>query len=232
MKRIFTLLSTILVALTSYAQLEITDDKGNVIENGGTVEFIAEVLDLGGGFVILDCAPAAPFLTNKGASSANLTITVKRTETDKLTWCGITTTCLPMTTLQEVRSASLGAGQKTPLQLHADFESGQYATYTAEVTARLGSDTKKITIKFVYADPSGIQSTQANQTIRYNGQALQYRATRPAILNVYSTAGRLVKSERINGDGNLNLNDLNQGVFMYEVVSGGVRTASGKVLVK
>ena len=137
-----------------------------------------------------------------------------------------------MTTLQEVRSASLGAGQKTPLQLHADFESGQYATYTAEVTARLGSDTKKFTIKFVYADPSGIQSTQANQTIRYNGQALQYRATRPAILNVYSTAGRLVKSERINGDGNLNLNDLNQGVFMYEVVSGGVRTASGKVLVK
>ncbi len=232
MKRIFTLLSTILVALTSYAQLEITDEAGKVIENGGTIEFKAEETDLGGGFVILDCAPTAPYLTNKGASSANLTVTVTRTEVDKLTWCGITTTCLPMTTLQEVRSASLGAGQKTPLQLHADFESGQYATYTAEVTARLGSDTKKFTIKFVYADRSGIQSTQANQTIRYNGQALQYHATRPAILNVYSTAGRLVKSERINGDGNLNLNDLNQGVFMYEVVSGGVRTASGKVLVK
>lgn len=232
MKRIFTLLSTILVALTSYAQLEITDEAGKVIENGGTIEFKAEETDLGGGFVILDCAPTAPYLTNKGASSANLTVTVTRTEADKLTWCGITTTCLPMTTLQEVRSASLGAGQKTPLQLHADFESGQYATYTAEVTARLGSDTKKITIKFVYADRSGIQSAQANQTIRYNGQALQYHATRPAILNVYSTAGRLVKSERINGDGNLNLNDLNQGVFMYEVVSGGVRTASGKVLVK
>ena len=232
MKRIFTLLSTILVALTSYAQLEITDEAGKVIENGGTIEFKAEETDLGGGFVILDCAPTAPYLTNKGASSANLTVTVTRTEVDKLTWCGITTTCLPMTTLQEVRSASLGAGQKTPLQLHADFESGQYATYTAEVTARLGSDTKKITIKFVYADRSGIQSTQANQTIRYNGQALQYHATRPAILNVYSTAGRLVKSERINGDGNLNLNDLNQGVFMYEVVSDGVRMASGKVLVK
>ena len=232
MKRIFTLLSTILVALTSYAQLEITDEAGKVIENGGTIEFKAEETDLGGGFVILDCAPTAPYLTNKGASSANLTVTVTRTEADNLTWCGITTTCLPMTTLQEVRSASLGAGQKTPLQLHADFESGQYATYTAEVTARLGSDTKKFTIKFVYADRSGIQSTQANQTIRYNGQALQYHATRPAILNVYSTAGRLVKSERINGDGNLNLNDLNQGVFMYEVVSGGVRTASGKVLVK
>ena len=79
MKRIFTLLSTILVALTSYAQLEITDESGKVIENGGTVEFKAEVLDLGGGFVILDCAPAAPYLTNKGASSANLTVTVTRT---------------------------------------------------------------------------------------------------------------------------------------------------------
>ena len=232
MKRIFTLLSTILVALTSYAQLEITDEQGNVIENGGTWEFKAEEMDLGGGFVILDCAPAAPYLTNKGASSANLTVTVTRTEADKLTWCGITTSCLPMTTLQEVRSASLGAGQKAQLNLHADFESGQYATYTANVTARLGSDTKQFTIKFVYAEPDGIQSTQANQTIRYNGQALQYHAPRPAILNVYSTAGRLVKSERINGDGNLNLNDLNQGVFMYEVVSSGVRTASGKVLVK
>lgn len=232
MKRIFTLLSTILVALTSYAQLEITDDKGNVIENGGTWEFKVEEMELGPGVVILDGAPAAPFLTNKGASSANLTVTVTRTEADKLSWCGITTSCQPITNLQEVRSTSLGAGQKTPLQLHADFESGQYATYTAEVTARLGSDTKKFTIKFVYADPSGIQSAQANQTIRYNGQALQYHATRPAILNVYSTAGRLVKSERINGDGNLNLNDLNQGVFMYEVVSGGVRMASGKVLVK
>ena len=154
MKRIFTLLSTILVALTSYAQLEITDEAGKVIENGGTIEFKAEETDLGGGFVILDCAPTAPYLTNKGASSANLTVTVTPTEADKLTWCGITTTCLPMTTLQEVRSASLGAGQKTPLQLHADFESGQYATYTAEVTARLGSDTKKFTIKFVYADPA------------------------------------------------------------------------------
>ena len=232
MKRIFTLLSTILVALTSYAQLEITDEQGNVIENGGTVELKAEEMELGPGFVIVDCAPAAPFLTNKGASSANLTVTVKRTEADKLSWCGITTSCLPMTNLQEVRSTSLGAGQKTPLQLHADFEFGQYATYTAEVTARLGNDTKNFTIKFVYAEPTSIQSTQANQAIRYNGQALQYHATRPAILNVYSTAGRLVKSERINGDGSLNLNDLNQGVFMYEVVSGNVRTASGKVLVK
>ena len=232
MKRIFTLLSTILVALTSYAQLEITDDKGNVIENGGTWEFKVEEMELGPGVVILDGAPAAPFLTNKGASSANLTVTVTRSEADKLSWCGITTSCHEMTNLQEVRSTSLGAGQKTPLQLHADFESGQYATYTAKVSARLGSDTKNFTIKFVYADPNGIQSTQANQTIRYNGQALQYHATRPAILNVYSTAGRLVKSERINGDGNLNLNDLNQGVFMYEVVSSGVRTASGKVLVK
>ena len=232
MKRIFTLLSTILVALTSYAQLEITDEQGNVIENGGTVELKAEVMELGPGVVIVNCDYAAPYLTNKGASSANLTVTVTRTEADNLFWCGITTSCLPMTTLQEVRSASLGAGQKAPLHLHAKFESGQYATYTANVTARLGSDTKKFTIKFVYAEPDGIQSAQANQTIRYNGQALQYHATRPAILNVYSTAGRLVKSERINGDGNLNLNDLNQGVFMYEVVSGGVRTASGKVLVK
>lgn len=232
MKRIFTLLSTILVALTSYAQLEITDDKGNVIENGGTVEFKAEEMHLGDDFILLLCEPTAPFLTNKGASAASLMVTIKRTEADSLTWCGITNNCEILKDEEVVRSASLGAGQKTGLQLHANFESGKYATYTAEVTARLGSDTKKITIKFVYADPSGIQSTQANQTIRYNGQALQYRATRPAILNVYSTAGRLVKSERINGDGNLNLNDLNQGVFMYEVVSGGVRTASGKVLVK
>ena len=124
MKRIFTLLSTILVALTSYAQLEITDEQGNVIENGGTVEFKAEVLDLGNGYVILECAPFAPYLTNKGASSANLTVTVTRTEADKLEWCGITTSCLPMTNLQEVRSTSLGAGQKTSLQLHAKFESG------------------------------------------------------------------------------------------------------------
>ena len=232
MKRIFTLLSTILVALTSYAQLEITDDKGNVIENGGTVEFIAEEMHLGDDFILLLCEPTAPFLTNKGASAASLMVTIKRTEADSLTWCGITNNCEILKDEEVVRSASLGAGQKTGLQLHANFESGQYATYTAEVTARLGSDTKNFTIKFVYTDPNGIQSTQANQTISYNGQALQYHATRPAILNVYSTAGRLVKSERINGDGNLNLNDLNQGVFMYEVVSSGVRTASGKVLVK
>ena len=45
MKRIFTLLSTILVALTSYAQLEITDEAGKVIENGGTIEFKAEALN-------------------------------------------------------------------------------------------------------------------------------------------------------------------------------------------
>lgn len=231
MKRIFTLLSTILVALTSYAQLEITDEAGNVIENGGTIEFKAEVLDLGG-LIILDCAPTAPYLTNKGTSAANLMVTVKRTEADKLSWCGINENCMEMKELSETRSTNLAPGKNAMLSLHADFEQGEYATFSAEVSARLGSDAKNFTVKFVYADPNGIQSTQANQTIRYNGQALQYRATRPAVLNVYSTAGRLVKSERISGDGNLNLNDLNQGVFMYEVVSSGIRTASGKVLVK
>ena len=68
MKKIFTLLSAILMALTSYAQLEITDEAGNVVADGATVEFNAEVLDLGGGFVIIDCAPAAPYITNKGDS--------------------------------------------------------------------------------------------------------------------------------------------------------------------
>ena len=160
MKKIFTLLSAILMALTSYAQLEITDEAGNVVADGATVEFNAEVLDLGGGFVIIDCAPAAPYITNKGDSSANLTVTVTRTETDKLSWCGINTTCSPMTNLQEVRSVSLGAGQKTALQLHADFTTGLYASYTANVTVSLGNETKRFTVKFVYADPNGSQGSK------------------------------------------------------------------------
>ena len=118
---------------------------------------------------------------------------------------------------------------------------GAEALSTAELIAILiGSGNKKENavdlMKRILSDCNNSIATLShmnlNQLTRYNGQALQYHATRPAILNVYSTAGRLVKSERINGDGNLNLNDLNQGVFMYEVVSGGVRTASGKVLVK
>lgn len=236
MKKIFTLMICAVFAIAAKAQVEFIHN-GEVVADGATIEFHAEVLDLGGGFIILECAPNEPFVKNAGGSDANVTVTVEKTkpESDKLTWCGITSSCMPISGDSETRSATIAAGAQSPLALHADFEEGEYATYTAKVTAKAGlSAAKTIYIKFVYADAAGIEENAVADKVSINGKNLNYSFGTAAqrTLNVYGVSGRLMKSVKLGQNGSVSLNALPNGVYIYEVKQNGKRAQAHKFILR
>ena len=238
MKKIFTFFCAGLMAVSAQAQLEITDDKGNVIEDGATVTFHAEEVDwsewdLG---VQVTCEPNAPIFKNTGSSNASLTVTVEKvTGTESLTWCGITDVCAPMNGVKETRTNTLEAGAVKGLALHASFSYQNYKEQTAKVTATMGGTTSTFFVKFVYNENSGVQSVEGNHnSVQYTGKGLSYNLTSsaPGILNIYGADGRHIASERISGNGIYSLSQLPQGIYLYEVSAQGKRLTQGKVLVK
>lgn len=235
MKKIFTLIFSALFAFGAQAQIVVTDQNGNVVPEGGTVTFYAEETDLGGGFVIVDCIPVAPYIKNIGTSSGTLKVKVTRAADSKLEWCGITHNCSLMSETKEIRSCTLTAGERVDLSLHARFTSNEYATYSAVVECTLGSSKQTFNVQFIYSEDAGIHSAQAdNNLVKLNGRDLHYNLTGNAAstLNVYATDGRRVAAERIQGSGSFSLDRLPRGIYVYEVVSNGHRAARGKVLVK
>ena len=235
MKKIVTLIFSALFAFGAQAQIVVTDQNGNVVPEGGTVTFYAEETDWGGGFVTVDCDPLPPYIKNAGTASGTLKVKVTRTANSQLTWCGITNSCLPMSSTTETRSCTLAPGTREGLQLHASFTSGTYATYSAVVECTLGSSKQTFNVQFIYSEDAGIHSAQAdNNLVKLNGRDLHYNLTGNAAstLNVYATDGRRVAAERIQGSGSFSLDRLPRGIYVYEVVSNGHRAARGKVLVK
>ena len=238
MKKIFTLLFSALVALTSTAQIEITKD-GKVVKDGDTIEFFAEEFDFGEGIpVMVDCAPNEPMVENKGAATP-ITITVEKADPtkDQLTWCmAMTGTCAPIDGPSKTISGNFDAGHKEGLALHAgEFTQGEYKTYTAYVTVKANGQTQKFTIKFIYdkEHATGIESTQADRVSVANKQlTYNFSSNADRQLNVYGVSGRLVKSEVLSQNGVVALNDLHRGVYIYEITADGKRTSAHKFVIK
>ncbi len=235
MKKIFTLILFAAGFMTqAAAQIEFVRD-GEALADGAEITFYAEETEIAPGFSLIDCAPNEPFVRNTGNNAINLTVSVVKTkpETDKLTWCGITQQCMPIAKESETRTTTLAAGKSTPLALHADFESGEYATYRAAVTASaFGADSKTIYINFIYADPAGINGVENGSKVHINGNMLSYDLTSAQTLNVYAADGRLAKKAAVAGSGSLSLTGLPQGVYIYTLTSEKGTAASGKFILK
>ena len=233
MKKIFTLIACAFVALTSQAQITVTEEDGTVVNNGGTVTFHAVEEELGPGFSIVTCDPQGPIIKNTSGATKTLKVKLTRTKESKLTWCGLAMSCLPMNSITETRSVTLDDGKSLGLALHANFDSGVYATYSATAECTLGSDTFTFTTKFVYDDQTGIHGTTQSGTIALQGKALRYSmGSEAAVINVFSADGRRVESERVSGEGTLSLSKLQSGVYVYEVLGQAGRKTSGKVFVR
>lgn len=236
MKKLFTFMLLFAGALCASAQVEFVKD-GKVIEDGGTVEFLAESFELAPGMVVVECAPSEPVLRYTGTERAEVRVTVTKMNPDKdrLTWCGITESCMPIISESEQRSCTMMPGGTQDLALHADFEGGEYTAYTAKVSARAGlSAARTIYVRFVYADPTGISAAPSAGKISFDGAVLNYAFSTAGahVLNVYSPSGRLLRSERLGQNGTCSLGGLQQGVYLYEVKTDGRRVAAGKVILK
>lgn len=231
MKKIFTLLCSAVFALTASAQVEFVLD-GKVVENGSTITLHPGLIELGPDFVMVDGMIKAPYIKNTDTESAKLTVKVVRADmSHHFSWCGITTSCSPMSGMSESRSAVVPAGAEVALDLHPEFTDGVYATYSATVTASLGGASRTININYVYSENMGVEGTLADaDAVRVAGKTLNFRFATPGVrtVAVYSTDGRKVAENRVGDGDNLNLSHLQNGVYLYQVQG----DKSGKVMLK
>lgn len=235
MKKIFTLsLLCLLSVAAAKAQLQITNGTEEVT-NGSVLTFTAtEIAEIG----LVDCAPSAPKITNVSGEKGTLKVTVKKNSLfDSFDWCGITQECKPMSGGTETRTAELADGDYRTLDLHANFELGSYATYSATVTVYFNDKPfSTFMAQYVYSDPSGIEKVSADgkSSVRLAGNALRYAFADNAqrTLDVYAADGRLVRTASVNGNGNLSLAGMPKGTYIYCVREAGKKVLDGKCLVK
>ena len=93
-----------------------------------------------------------------------------------------------------------------------------------------------VQLKYIYTEDSGINDVKAEgQSVSVQNNTLSYSFSAAAArtINVYSIDGKLAKSLNTNNQqGQLSLNGLQQGVYLYAISQGGQQVATGKAIVK
>lgn len=230
MKKIYTLLLLLGSAFaTAQAQVDFTFN-GEVVQPGETLTFYAE----DEGYAII--APDTGFkVTNNGSADANITVTVRKVEPTnaRIQWCGITTQCAFIPGRSETRNGSLAAGTSADMRLDGWFDAGAYGTHKLTATVTANGEPKTVNIHFVYNDPTGIATPVAN-ALAFANNTLSYSFDTQAsrVLNVYNTAGALVKSVAVGQSGSVSLTGLTSGVYVATVTANGQKVAVRKCLVR
>ena len=241
MKKIFTLVFCVLAAFNANAQIEITKG-GEILKDGNTAEFYAKEELFTPDFGVASCDPQEPTIKNTGSSLVKVDITVKQEKENTFMWCmgvdekgnpGIGT-CLPIAGLSETKRVNLPAGKEVNLDLHwLDIMFKEYKTDVATVTVSANGKSQTIKMKFIYSDPTGIESLNNDQMRVANKQfTYNFSSNADRVLNVYGVSGRMVKSATLAQNGSVSLNDLQHGVYIYEVQTNGKRTATHKFVVR
>lgn len=235
MKKIFTLLCGIMVAICATAQIEVTTEDGKVIKEGDKVTFYAEEVELFPGFTIVMCEPAAPFIENKGGSPAPVAVTVEKiTPNAPLSLCCFNG-CEIINGESFTKNGNIESHEKEGVQLHlGELQIGDYKTVQTKVTITSGSFKLSYIQEFVYdkEHATGIESTQgdkvsvANNQLSYNFSNNAHRA-----LNIYGVSGRLMKRFNLSQSGTVDL-QLQRGVYIYEILANGKRVATHKFIIK
>ncbi len=97
-----------------------------------------------------------------------------------------------------------------------------------------GTTISTVTVKFEYDSTSSINSLNTNSNISLVGNELTYNFDNAATrqLNIYNVTGSLVKSEALETSGTVVLNNMNKGVYIYEVIENGKRIAAHKCVIR
>lgn len=190
MKKIFTLLFAAAALFTARAQVNVTFN-GQPVNNGDVLEIQPTVIDLGGGYSVLEWS-MEPTFTNAGSSTTNLSVVVTKdyTEGPELFWCGITTACANIPGSTETRSTTLQPGGTAILNLHPEAEPTESVDCTASVRVMAGLNNFSFKVHYVYDNTAGIDGVTADAA---GAKAVEGGIALPAgPWAVYTMDGRLV----------------------------------------
>lgn len=234
MKKIFTLLCGIMVAICATAQIEVTTEDGKVIKEGEKVTFYAEEEELFPGFNMVMCEPTAPFIVNKGNNTAAVAITVEKiTPNAPLSICSFGG-CDIIKDDSFTKKGNIAGQSKEGVQLHlGEREIGDYGTFQAKVTITSGAFKLSYIQEFVYdKEHAGIESTQGDKiSVADNQLSYNFSSNAHRVLNIYGVSGRLMKRFNLSQSGTADL-QLQRGVYIYEILANGKRVAAHKFIVK
>lgn len=230
MKKIYSLILLLgSVFATTQAQVDFTFN-GKVVQPGETLTFHA--VDEGYGIIAYDHGFQ---VTNSGSTDANITVVVRKKEPAdaQIQWCGITIQCGFIPGRSETRNATLAAGASADMRVDGWFTAGEYGTHKVTTTLTVNGESKTVNLHFVYDDPSGIASPVA-EALKFAHNTISYSFDTQAarVLNVYNTAGALVKSFAIGQSGTASLAGLSAGVYVASVTANGQKVATRKCIVR
>ena len=247
MKKIFTLLTLALACVMqlSAQKLQITNG-GEVIccsqtetRNPPCTKYsFTNAVDFGEETVLLG-SYTEPTITN--ISDQNITVEgiITINTSGIFSWCGFDGFCNHLSPSQDVtKKITLAPGESKTLDLHAEPTKGAYGTYTASIRFWVNNteEVAWVILQYIYTEDSGINDVKAEgQSVSVQNNTLSYSFSAAAArtINVYSIDGKLAKSLHTNSQqGQLSLNGLQQGVYLYAISQGGQQVATGKAIVK
>lgn len=240
MKKLFTILTSLLCCTWSMAQsLSFTCD-GKTIENGSTfISDKANIIEIPGLGTQAQFFPEVCIKSNK---EANVVVTLTA-EDQPVQFCAFDNNCVIAHPGSSVtKTGALKAGVDTNLQIEYIPEfSLDASNFTADATIEAyyeGDESSKISIKLIMSnDPAVTPVENVNSdknTVSYDGETLYYAFNNNAAhtLNVYTTDGKLAMQTALNGqNGNVSLNILSKGIYVYQI-TGEAAPVYGKIIVK
>ena len=159
----------------------------------------------------------------------------------EFSWCGFGNSCDSFDDPKKAtitKKTTLAPGESKALELHVEPAKGAYGKYTASIKFWV-NDTEEVAwviLEYIYTEDSGINDVKAEgQSVSVQNNTLSYSFSAAAArtINVYSIDGKLAKSLNTNSQqGQLSLNGLQQGVYLYAISQGGQQVATGKAIVK
>lgn len=246
MKKIFTLITVVLAALSAWADAPEFVFQDKVATDGETYYAPYTVDDMG----FMKVYEQNSFLSLKGIKGKEVTLSV---ESDSIiAVCGLTGQCI--NTKSDVRTAILGEGNDAiaegdtitvDLEIHgegvmsfdADFNPAEeLPIVTFEAKAWYTDSPEEVsTVKVVLTNKTaeelaGIADVTVDGTADItfiSGNVLNYNVANPTKLEIYTTAGALVLSRKIASVGSISLDALAPGVYIYSTAN-----KSGKILVR
>lgn len=209
---------------------------GEVIKDGTTLE-VKELTETNPGFGKLD---AELFVQNAGTEDQEATLTISVLDGSDIGFCGFGSQCIMVIKGEpKARTRIMKAGETNDPQVHTmqPFKMNDSSVkFYSKVEYKLtyGSTIKTVIVDFNYGDAASISTVYGESNVYVADNALQYSFGNAAnrSLNIYSITGALVKSEVLENAGTVSLNNLNKGVYLYEIMQNGNRVAAHKCVIR
>ncbi len=214
--------------------------EGEVVKDGATLE-VKSMKETNPGFGKFD---AELLVQNAGTEDQEATLTISVLDGSDIAFCGFgngkETTCLMVSKEEpQTRKRTMKAGETNDPEVHTlaplKMNDSSVKFYSkVEYKLTYGSTTKTVIVDFNYGDAASMSTVYGESNVYVADNALQYSFGNAAnrSLNIYSITGALVKSEVLENAGTVSLNNLNKGVYLYEIMQNGKRIAAHKCVIR